>query len=383
MNNGFPSTNHRRKASGVNKQGGKSKSKSGSKPADVIELAHDYLVLTEVAPSDGRFVGKQILSDGRILDYPSVAFWDWTTARIPATPIALFDYLCKLQQRNACLIRGIPKPGLPQQGVRRNGENFLDEPSRVLFFDVDGAPADWRPDPEAAVTSIVQRLGEPWASSSFVWYFSAKHGLVTEKIVLKDADGNPVKDKKGKVIIHEYWRGEIGEGMVRVRLVFILDRALTWRNAATLTKTLDAKSGVRLDSAISRTVQPNYTTRMKWHAQPGRDVLGDDIKRIGWVKGARDVVDIPAVTLQEMRWAHAEGHGADIASHPDALSAVRAIGSDGAVRSHMMAAIWHLVKIEPAAGARQHRRARRQSRRPASGHDRGERRSGQRFIASW
>jgi hypothetical protein len=314
---------------------------SGAKPADVIELAHDRLVLTELTPTDDCFVGKQILLNGHVLPYPTkITDWNWITACIPATPIALFDYLRKLQSRNACLIRGLPISGLAQKKVRRLKANFIDEPSRLLFFDVDGAPADWRADPEAAVISIVQRLGEPWASASFVWFFSSTHGLVTEKVTVKD-------ENSGKDTVQAYWRGEIGEGTVKVRLAFILERALNEKEACGLTKLLKLESGLKLDPQISVYNQPNYTTRPKWLAQPERDVLdglGDDFKRIGWIKGAHDFVDVSDATINKIQWARAEGHGSGdgIASHPDALTAVCSIGSDRDVRSHMKAAIIHL-----------------------------------------
>jgi hypothetical protein len=275
----------------------------GSQPAKIIELAHDHLVITELTPNDNRFIGKEIRRDGSVSEYPKVYLWDWTTAAIPATPIALFNYLREVQQRNVCLIRGLPKQGLQRKGVRRLNENFFDEPTQLQFFDVDGTPADWQADPEAAVKDIVQRLGEPWASASFVWFFSSTHGLVTEKVKIwvKDKDGEDKEQEQA------YWRGEIGEGTVRARLAFILDQPLKWQDAADYTKALRERSGVKLDPAISRQVQPNYTARIKWHAQPGCDVLGDDIKRIGWVKGAHDLVSLPPWTAQEVRWARAEG----------------------------------------------------------------------------
>jgi hypothetical protein len=52
-------------------------------------------------------------------------------------------------------------------------------------------------------------------------------------------------------------------------------------------------------------------------------------------------------SLGRCRELHFIGAVAVIADHPDALSAVLGIGSDGAVRSHMMAAIRHLLKINP------------------------------------
>ena len=76
-----------------------------------------------------------------------------------------------------------------------------------------------------------------------------------------------------------------------MRLAFITDRALTWREAAALTAIVKAASGLPLDEAIVRTVQPNYITRPAWDGHPGRDALGD-IPTIGWVGGGTDVTTV-------------------------------------------------------------------------------------------
>jgi hypothetical protein len=107
-----------------------------------------------------------------------------------------------------------------------------------------------------------------------------------------------------------------------------------------------------------------YITRPLWDGHPGRDALGD-IPTIGWVGGGADVTTVTVTTnatvtttvtatvavpddlAHQARWAAAQGHGVVIADHPDAISAVRGIGSDGRVRQHMMAAIMHLLKANP------------------------------------
>ena len=58
----------------------------------------------------------------------------------------------------------------------RGDHGFTDEPTRLFFFDIDGVETKWRADPEGAVRRIVDRLGEPFASASFVWFFSASTG---------------------------------------------------------------------------------------------------------------------------------------------------------------------------------------------------------------
>jgi hypothetical protein len=236
-------------------------------------------------------------------------------------------------------------------GGDRGNHGFTDEPTKLHFFDIDGAAGNWRDDPEVAVQRIVAQFGEPWASASYVWFFSAAHGLKMETI--------EVGDKKLK-----RWTGQISDDTIRVRLAFITDRPLNWREAAALTVIVKAKSGLPLDEAICRTVQPNYITRPIWGGHPGCDVLGD-IPTIGWVGGGTDITTVTATAAatvtttvtatvavppdleHQARWAAAQGHGVVIADHPDAISAVRGIGSDGRVRQHMMAAIAHLLKANP------------------------------------
>ena len=102
---------------------------------------------------------------------------------------------------------------MPDRGGKDRGDHgFTDEPSKLLFLDVDGARINWRADPEGAVRRIVGRLGEPWASTSFVWFFSATHGLERDE--------------------HKHWTGGISDGDVRVRLAFITERALNWARPA-------------------------------------------------------------------------------------------------------------------------------------------------------
>ena len=160
------------------------------------------------------------------------------------------------------------------------------------------------------------------------------------------------------------WRGEIADDKIRVRLAFITDRALRWREAAGLTAIVKATSGLPLDEAICRVVQPNYVARPLWDGHPDCDVLGD-IRTIGWVGGGCDIttvtttpagvssatitatVAVPPDLEHKARWAAAEGHGIVIADHLDAITAVRAIGSDGRIRQHMMSAIAHLLRASP------------------------------------
>ena len=302
--------------------------------AEVIELeAVEVIEITELSPYDGAFIGKRITADNSIAQYPKVTYWRQHVARCPATIVALFDYLRAARTRNVCLIRGAPANPLREKtrrqnaGVKERGDHgFTDEPTKLFFFDIDGVETKWRADPEGAIRRIVDRLGEPFASASFVWFFSATHGLERDE------------DKR--------WTGRISDGLVRVRLAFITERALNMGEAVALTRIAQARVDFKIDATISYTVQPNYIQRPLWDEHPDRDVLGD-IQTIGRIKGDSEYLAVPADLAHKARWAKAQGHGSEIADHPDAVSAVRGIGSDGDVRSHLKAAVRHLLKANP------------------------------------
>ena len=154
----------------------------------LADRAHDVIEITELEPYDGTFIGKQIEPNGHITGYPErLKYWKQRVAPIPATSSHLFAYLREARERNICLIRGAPanverqktrkiKAGL-YGGEDRGDHGFVDMPTRLFWFDVDGAPVNWRDDPEGAIRTVVALLGEPWASTSLVWFFSATHGL--------------------------------------------------------------------------------------------------------------------------------------------------------------------------------------------------------------
>jgi hypothetical protein len=317
----------------------------GRDAAEVIELDVEVLEITELSPYDGTFIGKSIGPGGFITEYPKVTWWRQAVTRVPASIVALCGYLGEARGRNACLIRAVPA-NLSRAKTRRQiahvrdkhgprgDHGFVDAKTILFFLDVDGAKIEWRADPQGAVRRIVARLGEPWVSASFCWFFSAMHGLERDDV------GVGVGDKKR-------WTGAISDGDVRVRLAFLTERPLTWTEAAALTRILKATSGLPLDEAICRQVQPNYIRRPNWEQHPGRDPLGD-IATLGWVRGKCETVAVPADLERKARWAQAQGIGSGIADHPDALSAVLAIGANGLVREHLKAAVLHLLKTNRA-----------------------------------
>ena len=308
----------------------------GSVPVVLIsnwfaERESETISITELEPYDGKFIGKHINADGSITQYPHVTWWRQSVAVIPATILGLFAYLCEARKRNICLIRGAPA-NLERQRTRRqyayeyNGEDrgdhgFIDEPTKLLWFDVDGIPMQWRGDPEGAIEKIVAQLGEPWCSTSCVWFFSATHGLA------RDKDG--------------CWTGKLSDDKVRARLGFITARALGWEEAVALTHIAQVYVP-QLDTAISRVVQPNYIARPHWVEHPDRDVLGG-IPTIGRITGARERLTVPDDLAYTARWAKAQGLSSDMADHPDAETAVRGIANDGTVRPHVKSAVLNLL----------------------------------------
>src|SRR5207249_954082 len=157
-----------------------------SKVIALAERAQEVIEITELEPSNGTFIGKHINPDGSVTQYPqNILYWRQRVARVPATPSHLFAYFREARERNICVIRGAPA-NLERQLTRkrkagvvgstdRGDHGFVDEPTKLFFLDVDGVEINWRADPERAIRTIVGQLG--WASTSFVWFFSATHGL--------------------------------------------------------------------------------------------------------------------------------------------------------------------------------------------------------------
>jgi hypothetical protein len=305
----------------------------------VVELAtraQEIIEITELEPYYRQFPGKIINPDGSITPYPRVKLWWQSVACVPATIPHLFAYFHEARKHRICIIRGTPanpdrQPTLRQKaGVfgeeDRGDHGFLDEPTKLIPFDFDGVPIPWLADPEQAIRTLLTLLGEPWVSTSCVWFFSGTHGLE--------------KDERGR------WTGNIIDGSLRVRLVFIAERALIEQEAKELTQIARAR-GLKADTMICGTVQPNYIARPLWVGHPGCDPLGN-IPTIGWIKGTNDYLAVPDGLTHKARWAKAQGRGGDIANHPDAESAVRGIGNDGSLYPHLKSAVYHLLKVNPA-----------------------------------
>jgi hypothetical protein len=320
--------------------------------AEVIPLAErapEVLKITELEPYDGTFVGKVINRDNTVTQYLDITYWRQRVVVVQADIPHLFAYFDRARRRNNCIIRGAPtnldrQPTLRQlAGIYgredRGDHGFDDIPTKLLSFDFDGVLIKWLDNPERAVRALVASLGDSWVETSFVWFLSSTCGFEYEetgRIII--VNGKRKKEKR--------WTGRIIDGMLRVRITFITERALSSAEATALTHIVKATCPA-VDKSTCHTVQANYITRPYWTAHPGADPL-DGILTIGWVKGKRDRLEVPEHLEQNIRWARAQGHGASIPNHPDAETAVRAIGSDGSLREHMKAAVVCLLRANPA-----------------------------------
>lgn len=142
-------------------------------------------------------------------------------------------------------------------------------------------------------------LGEPWSNASYVWVLTSSHGL---------------EKSKGR------WTGKIIDGELRVRLIFILDRALNESERLALTAIAQSRVEFKIDPAPCRIVQPNYILRPQWEGHPGQDVLGD-IQILGWVKGEQEYLAVPENLKHKARYAKAQGLQTPVADHPSAEAA--------------------------------------------------------------
>jgi hypothetical protein len=309
-------------------------------PSNDAERACPLVRITQLTPAYHGVPSKVIHENGRIEDYPKIGEWTWKQITVRA-PFDIFD-LVRFNAGNSILIRGTPQDTTQSITRRKKAADnyptgFTDTPTAWIAFDVDGAPlpsgVNWLTDAEAAVRSVIACLGEAFRDVTVVWQFTGTHGLQ------KDASG-----KK--------WTGELISNSVRMRLYFLLDRAITCVQAINWVRILKG-SLPKLDEAILRQVQPNYI--LPPHFEGGDDPIP---QRVGIIRGSKDRVHVPDNLDQQTRWAHAEGIGrVEVAEHPDLHAAIAAIGrplpgrNNGTIYPHLLAAAQHLLRQNPRAQA--------------------------------
>jgi hypothetical protein len=309
------------------------------------------IAFTELRPADrqgrpvARHIGKTIDANGIITAAPQHTLWQHQPVHLSSIVFA-HQYLVDAQKRGVCLIRGLPASN--KQPMRRwlaHRENrgdhgFVDGPGVVgIAMDIDGAqldPAqDWITDPDGAVDSIVSRLPEPWSITSYVWMFTATHGLI--------------KDPRDK----NRWTGQVGGDTLRVRVFFLADRPIAASELEPWFRLLKAEDLPAIDDALGRTVQPCYLIRPKLIGDPGRDPLGT-IKTSGLTRREHDTLIIPDDLPRKIRYARATGAtlGTTV-QHPDTITAIRAIGTPingsqrGEIHAHLKSAVFLMVRANP------------------------------------
>ena len=182
-----------------------------TKIIQLAELAQEVIEITELEPANGVFIGKRVNCDGSLTEYPKIFWWRQSVARVPATIPQLFAHLRAGAQpqhlpdpRRSCQSRTAADTAAEGRHGRRSRivatMGLSTSPPGCSFSIVDGMPLSWRANPERAIQTMVAQLGEPWASTSFVWFFSAKHGLEFDE--------------------HKRWTGKIIDGKLYARIVF-------------------------------------------------------------------------------------------------------------------------------------------------------------------
>ena len=301
----------------------------------------DILKITELRPwARDKFAGKTIRAEGTISQYDKIKRWRQRVVNVPAEIPALCEYLRQAREQNVIIIRGAPanvtrQPTLRQdayrveQGKDRGDHGFVPQPHRMLALDLDGVAGAWQEQGlEAAITGIIKRMGAPWSDASFVWSASSSHGLK---------------------MIGGRWNGELSDGKVRARVIFITDRPTTNDEAEAWLSNIPRD--FKVDSSLQRTVQPNYISRPRWEGHAGEDPLGS-IPTIGYVTGTREFLEVPYDMPERLKaYRAAGGAGGNFANHPDLETAILAIGSDGHTRAHIGSALGHLWRANREATA--------------------------------
>ena len=157
--------------------------------AAIVELPHEILGITELSPYDGTFVGKRIQRDGSIAPYPN------GYALASGGGADSGDHPGAVRLSGA----GAEAQYLPDQGRRRptwrGRKRGVRKPAAIAATTalptnrpsccsstLTARPATGGTIRKPRVRRIVAQLGEPWASASFVWFFSAGHGLEMETV---------------------------------------------------------------------------------------------------------------------------------------------------------------------------------------------------------
>jgi hypothetical protein len=302
---------------------------------------YEPATFTELRPADGRLIAKRVHKDGRIEQAPRCSAWNHRLIYIHNCRY-LYEYLSNHRDGRVCRISGIAATDRQplhawyafrtHHGVDVGDRGFMANDTCLITLDIDGVTTtiDWRRDPEGAVREVVARLPEPWCDASYVWMFSATHGLL-------------MKSNK--------WTGRIGGDVLRLRLYFLAEKKLDHKTTTLWVSTLvEMLPGIDLKAAFP--VRLDYIARPLWIGHAGRDPLGN-IQTIGLVHGRHERLTVPD-ELRELVRLRVRGGGGSLIGHPDVRTAINCIGmpevggkGDGVLRVHVMDAVRHLVRDNP------------------------------------
>jgi len=245
--------------------------KSGPKfPGEAAEKSCEFS-LTSLSAKGGVPVRKVMdrLRDGRVTPlkgYPGVRLWRRGIVRVARDIDALGAAIAALAaESDTCIVTGAPCGETPlEQFAPRLKHPRPDAPATLaeasapwLPVDLDKVPLE-HPldpfDPEAAVASVVERLGEPFANASYVWQLTGSASPAAVRLSM--------------------------------RLFFLIDRAIDNAERKAWALALNRRTGTNLvDAAIYSAAQPIYTAAPEFR---GVDPFP---RRVGVTYGEAEFVD--------------------------------------------------------------------------------------------
>ncbi|MBM4199822.1 MAG: hypothetical protein FJ189_00865, partial [Gammaproteobacteria bacterium] len=245
----------------------------------------EQLRLTTLKAARGLKIRKTValLSDGSIktlAGYPRIPTWTRQVHTLDHDIDALAAFLTELStDPTACLVTGEPCGSIPLAAPARRRKNaepgipatLAECAAPWLPIDLDGIPITGRLDPldpEPAIAEVVAMLGEPFASASYGWQLTAQAAPFADQL--------------------------------RLRLYFLLDRAITNEDRRRWALGLNAHVGIKLtDPAIYSAAQPIYTAAPLF--AHGKDPFPG---RCGVVYGEEELLRWGSVPIHE---THAQG----------------------------------------------------------------------------
>lgn len=287
----------------------------------------DRLSLTALRAADGARAGKTCRHqpDGRVAvikDYPGIVRWTRHTHELPADLEALTSVIGAVARAGGCLVTGEPCGQVPlEQPARRLKHARDDHPATLAECSAAWLPVDLDKlllkepldplDPEAAITELLERLGEPFMSTSCCWQLTAS----------------------------------ASPGTVRVscRLFFLADRPLDNAERRRWAEGLNAACGLRLvDPAIYSAAQPIYI------ADPHFDGAPDPFpRRLGILWSEREALpwaEVPIHAKPAAAAAWTPGQTVGDATIAGALARIGDAPGQGGIHEPIRDSVFRMVR---------------------------------------